>query len=192
LSLKIKVNGLSVIWPQNHSGSFSSVWALKPMTTVCEWFGLKTTRAVSIDLTSKPVTMVFTSLTSKPVATISSGLASKPAATIFSGLASKSVMTVFSSLPSKLVATVSLDLASKPAVGFLVEPQNQGGGGSPDLGLKTGSSGLVIWVSTSPWPFHGLSLKTKQTSVCLLRHKTNRGRSARDMRRDLATCFTWK
>jgi hypothetical protein len=29
----------------------------------------------------------------------------------------------------------------------LVEPQNQGGGGFPGLGLKTGSSGLVIWAS---------------------------------------------
>jgi hypothetical protein len=28
--------------------------------------------------------------------------------------------------------------------GFLIEPQNQGGGGFPGLGLKTGSSGLVI------------------------------------------------
>jgi hypothetical protein len=28
---------------------------------------------------------------------------------------------------------------------FLVEPQNQGGGGFPGLGLKIGSSGLVIW-----------------------------------------------
>jgi hypothetical protein len=28
---------------------------------------------------------------------------------------------------------------------FLVEPQNQGGGGFPGLGLKTGSFGLVIW-----------------------------------------------
>jgi hypothetical protein len=33
---------------------------------------------------------------------------------------------------------------------FLVEPQNQGGGGFPDLGLKIGSSGLVIWASKSP------------------------------------------
>jgi hypothetical protein len=33
------------------------------------------------------------------------------------------------------------------SVGFLVEPQNQGGGGFPGLGLKTGSSGLVIWAS---------------------------------------------
>jgi hypothetical protein len=31
------------------------------------------------------------------------------------------------------------------SAGFLVEPQNQGGGGFPGLGLKTGSSGLVIW-----------------------------------------------
>jgi hypothetical protein len=59
-------------------------------------------------------------------------------------LVSKLVATVFASLTSKLVATVSPGLTSKPVVGFLVEPQNQGGGGFPDLGLKTDSSGLVI------------------------------------------------
>jgi hypothetical protein len=53
-------------------------------------------------------------------------------------------MTVFSSLTSKLVATVSPGLASKPAVSFLIEPQNQGGGGFSGLGLKTGSFGLMI------------------------------------------------
>jgi hypothetical protein len=78
------------------------------------------------------------------VATVSSGLASKPAATVFAGLASKPVAMVFSSLASKLMATVSPGLASKPAVGFLVEPQNKGGGGFFGLGLKTDSSGLVI------------------------------------------------
>jgi hypothetical protein len=135
---------------------------------VCEWFGLKTTW------------------------TVSSGLASKPAATVFTGLASKLVATVFSSLASKLVATVSPGLASKPAVGFLVEPQNQGGGGFPGLGLKTGSSGLVIWASKSPRRFLGLCLKTMQALVCQLRHKTDGGRSARDTRRDLAACFMWK
>jgi hypothetical protein len=71
-------------------------------------------------------------------------LASKPVATISSGLASKPAATVFSSLASKLVATVSLGLASKLTVGFLVEPQNQGGGGFSGLGLKTDSSDLVI------------------------------------------------
>jgi hypothetical protein len=81
---------------------------------------------------------------------VSDGLASKPAATVSGSLASKPVATVFSSLASKLVATVSLGLASKPAVGFLVEPQNQGGGGFSSLGLKTDSSGLVIWASKSP------------------------------------------
>jgi hypothetical protein len=65
-------------------------------------------------------------------------------------LASKFVATVFSSLASKLVATVSPSLASKPAVGFLVEPQNQGGGGFLGLGLKTDSSGFEIWASKSP------------------------------------------
>jgi hypothetical protein len=56
-------------------------------------------------------------------------LASKLVAMVFSALASKPVATIFSSLASKLVATVSPDLASKPVVDFLVEPQNQGGGG---------------------------------------------------------------
>jgi hypothetical protein len=92
---------------------------------VCEWFGLKTTQ------------------------TVSSGLASKPATMVFAGFASKPVAMVFSSLASKLVATVSPGLPSKPAVGFLVEPQNQGGGGFPGLGLKTESSGLVNWASKS-------------------------------------------
>jgi hypothetical protein len=67
-------------------------------------------------------------------------------------------------------------------VGFLVEPQNQGGGGFPGLDLKTGSFGLVIWVSKSPRRFFGLRLKTKWALVCRLRHKTDRGRSARDTR----------
>jgi hypothetical protein len=80
---------------------------------------------------------VFVGLTSKSVTTVSSSLASKPAA------------TVFFSLVSKLMATVSPCLASKSAVGFLVEPQNQGGGGFSGLGLKTDSSGLVIWSSKS-------------------------------------------
>jgi hypothetical protein len=133
-----------VVWPQNYSDGFSSVWASKPMATVCEWFGLKTIR------------------------------------------------TFFAGLTSKLVATVSPDLASKPAVGFLVEPQNQGGGGFPGLGLKTGSSGLVIWSSKSPQQFLGLGLKTKWASVCRLRHKTEGGRSTRDTHQDLAACFTWK
>jgi hypothetical protein len=64
-------------------------------------------------------------------------LASKPVATVSSGLASKPAATGFSSLASKLVAMVSPGLASKLAVGFLVEPQNQGGGGFLGLGLKT-------------------------------------------------------
>jgi hypothetical protein len=61
-------------------------------------------------------------------------LASKPVATA----------TVSSGLALKLVATVSPGLTSKLVVSFLVEPQNQGDGGFSGLGLKTGSSGLVI------------------------------------------------
>jgi hypothetical protein len=59
-------------------------------------------------------------------------------------LASKSVATIFSSLASKLMTTVSSGLTSNPVVGFLVEPQNQGGWGFFGLGLKTGISDLVI------------------------------------------------
>jgi hypothetical protein len=191
LSLKTKVYGLLVVLPQNRSNGFrqfrlkigdgfSSVWASKTMATVCEWFGLKTTRTVFNDLASKQVVMVFASLSSKPVATVSSGLAAKPVVTVSSGSTSKPVVTVFSSLASKLVAVVSLGLASKPAVGLLVEPQNQGGGGFPDLGLKTGSFGLVIWASKSPRRFLGLGLKTKWASVCRLCHKTDGGGLARD------------
>jgi hypothetical protein len=77
-------------------------------------------------------------LASKPVATVSADLASKPAATVSVGLASKHAVMV------------SPGLASKPVVGFLVEPQNQGGGGFPGLGLKTDDNGLVIWASKSP------------------------------------------
>jgi hypothetical protein len=95
-------------------------------------------------------------LASKPVATVSDGLSSKPAAAVFSGLALKPVATVFSSLASKLVETVSPGLASKPVNGFLVEPQNQGGGGFFGLGLKTDSFGLMIWASKSSRRFLGL------------------------------------
>jgi hypothetical protein len=131
-------------------------------------------------------------LASKSVATVSGSLGSKLAMTVFTGLASKPVATVFSSLASKLVLMISPSLALKPVVGFLVEPQNQGGGGFPGLGLKTGRSGLVIWASKLLRQFLGLSLKTKQASVCWSRHKTDGGRSARDTRQDLAACFVWK
>jgi hypothetical protein len=99
------------------------------MATVCEWFGLKTTRTVFIGLALKLVATVSGGLT------VFIGLALKLVATVSGGLTSKPVATVFSSLASKLVATVSPSLASKSVVGFLVQPQNQGGGGFP------------IWVS---------------------------------------------
>jgi hypothetical protein len=114
------------------------------MTTVCEWFDLKITWTV------------FTSLASKPVATVSDGLASKPAATVSGGLASEPVMTVFSSLASKLVMTVSPGLASKLAVGFLVEPQNQGLGGFSSLGLKI--TATVSWFEPQNQAGFGLSV----------------------------------
>jgi hypothetical protein len=92
----------------------------------------------------------------------------------------KTTGTFFSGFALKSVATVSSGLASKPVVDFLVEPQNQGGGGFPGLGLKTGSFDLVIWASKSPRLFFGLGLKIKWASVYRLCHKTDGGRSARD------------
>jgi hypothetical protein len=80
-----------------------------------------------------------------------------------------------------LVATVSPGLASKSVASFLVEPQNQGGGGFFGLGLKTVSFGLVIWASKSPRRFLDLSLKIKWVSVYRLHQKINGGWSARDM-----------
>jgi hypothetical protein len=71
-------------------------------------------------------------------------LASKPVVTVSGGLVSKPIAIVFFSLASKLVVTVSPGLTSKLVVGFLVEPQNQSGGGFSGLGLKTGTFGLVI------------------------------------------------
>jgi hypothetical protein len=81
------------------------------------------------------------------MATVCEWFSLKTTRTVFAGLASKPVATVYSSLASKLVAMLSSGLASKSVVGFLVEPQNQSGGGFPSLGLKTGCSGLVIWDS---------------------------------------------
>jgi hypothetical protein len=78
----------------------------------------------------------------------------------------------------KTTRTVFSDLASKPVVvvGFLVEPQHQGGGsGFSGLGFKTDSCGLVIWSSKSAQRFLGLDLKNEHASVYRLRHKTDGG-----------------
>jgi hypothetical protein len=86
--------------------------ASKSRTTLCQWFGLKTTK------------MVCQWFNMKTIGTVSPDLASKPMATVFSDLATKLEATIFSSLASKPVAMVSPSSASKSVVGFLVEPQN--------------------------------------------------------------------
>jgi hypothetical protein len=87
---------------------------------VCQWFDLKTT------------------------GTVFSGLTSKPVAIAFSDLASKPLVMVFSDLASKLVAMVSPNLGSKSVVCFLVDAQNQGGGGVFGLDLKIDSYDFMI------------------------------------------------
>jgi hypothetical protein len=178
--------------------------ASKPVATVCEWFGLKTTRTVFTGLASKPVSTVSSGLASKPLATVFSGLVSEPVTTVFAGLisnpvatvygglVSKPTATVFSSSFSKLVVAVSPGLASKPAVGFLVEPQKQGGGGFSDLGIKTGSFNLVIWVSKSPRRFLSLGLKTMWGFGLSVAPQNRRREDGADTHRDLAACFVWK
>jgi hypothetical protein len=73
----------------------------------------------------------------------------------------------------------------------MVWPQNRWLG-FPSLGLKTCSSGLVIWVLKSPRRFLSLDTKTKQASVYRLRHKADGGRMAWDTHRYLVACFSWK
>jgi hypothetical protein len=123
------------------------------MAMFCEWFSLKITRMVFANLASKPVATVSGGLTSKPAATVPDGLTSKHAATVSISFTSKPSMTVFSSLTSKPVA-----------IDFLVEPQNQGGGGFPRLALKTDNYGLMIWTSKLPQWFFDLDIKTKRAS----------------------------
>jgi hypothetical protein len=80
---------------------------------------------------------------------------------------------MFLGLASKPRLSVSPGLASKPvAMVLVVWPQNHLLG-FPDLGLKTGSCGLVIWSIKSSRRFLGLSHKTKWAMVCLLHHKTD-------------------
>jgi hypothetical protein len=80
-------------------------------------------------------------------------------------------------LISKPVAMIFSDLSSKPVVGFLVEPQNQGGGEFFGLSFKNGRYDLVIWASKSLRQFLDLDLKINHASVCQLRYKINGGRS---------------
>jgi hypothetical protein len=75
------------------------------MTTVCEWFDLKTTWTVFTGLTSKPVATVFSSLASKLMATVSPGLASKPTVSFLIEPQTK-VVDDFLVWASKPVATV--------------------------------------------------------------------------------------
>jgi hypothetical protein len=90
------------------------------------------------------------------------------------GLASKPAATVFSSLASKLVVTVSPSLASKSVVDFLVESQNQGGGGFFGLSLKIGSFDLLICASKSSRWFLGLSVASQNR-----RREVNAGHASR-------------
>jgi hypothetical protein len=108
--------------PQNQGQWFVSGLATKPLGRFLNGFGLKTDGDGFEWFGLETTWTVFT------------GFSIKPVATVLSSLASKLVATIFSSLASKLVATVSLSLASKLAVGFLVEPQNQGGGGFSRFG----------------------------------------------------------
>jgi hypothetical protein len=74
------------------------------------------------------------------------------------------------------------------SVDFLVEPQNQCRRvfqfGPQIRQLQFGDLGLKITATVS-W----FGLKTKRASVYRFYYKTDGGRSAQDMRRDLTACF---
>jgi hypothetical protein len=107
------------------------------MVTVCDWFGLKTTRMIFSGLTSKPMVTVFSGLASKMVVTISSGLASKHNVMVFGRLALKPTVTVsrfespnrrlrFGDLGLKITATVSWFVPQNHVgFGLSVAPQNR-------------------------------------------------------------------
>jgi hypothetical protein len=106
LSLKTKVDGLSVVWLQNHRDDLSVVWpqihldgfrrfSLKIGSDSFSRFIFKTGGGGFFGLSSKLVAMVSLSLTSKPVATISLGLASNSVVEGFLICASKSAATVW-------------------------------------------------------------------------------------------------
>jgi hypothetical protein len=82
-------------------------------STICEWFGLKTTRTV------------FSDLASKPVATVVSGLATKPVATV-SQVGHQNRQLRFGDLGLKITVTISW-FGPKNQEGFdlLVAPQNR-------------------------------------------------------------------
>jgi hypothetical protein len=146
-----------VVWPQNHSDGF-------------RWFGLKTGGASFWRFGLKTYCYGFWRFGLK---------------TCYDGFLWFSLKTSgdgFLQFGLKTGGDSVSRLASKSAVCFLVEPQNQGGGGIPGLGLKTGSYGLVICALKSLRRFLGLSLKTKQVLVYRLCHETDRGRSMWDTR----------
>jgi hypothetical protein len=70
-------------------------WALKPRSTVCQWFDLKTIETVCQWLCLKTTKMVSLGLALKPVATISSDFVSKTVASGFPNWASKPAATVW-------------------------------------------------------------------------------------------------
>jgi hypothetical protein len=66
-----------------------------------------------------------------------------------------------------------------------------GGCGFFDLCLKTDSIGFVIWALKPPRRFLSLGIKTKQTTVCRLHHKSGgRMKMTWGMHQDLAVYFT--
>jgi hypothetical protein len=87
--------------------------ASKPRSTVCQWFGLKTTGTV------------FSGLASKPVTTVSLGLASKPVTRV-SRFGPQNRQLRFGDSDLKITTTVSWFRPQNQAVySLLVAPQNR-------------------------------------------------------------------
>jgi hypothetical protein len=88
-------------------------WASKLRSTICEWFGLKTTRTVFSDLASKPVATVFSGLATKPVATVSR-------------VGPQNRQIRFGDLGLKITMTISwFGPQNQEGFGLLIAPQNR-------------------------------------------------------------------
>jgi hypothetical protein len=109
LSLKIKVDDLSVVWPQNHWDGLSVVWPQN------YWDGFLHSLKIGGD---------GFLLASKPMVTVSPGLASKLVARVFR-FGHQNWQLRFSDLILKITATISWFVPQNQAsYGLSVAPQN--------------------------------------------------------------------
>jgi hypothetical protein len=101
------------------------------------------------------------------------GWATKPRSMVCQWFGFKTTGTIYQWFVLKTTGTVSWFGLKTADDGFSRFGLKTGGFGLLGLGLKIGRCGLVIWASKSPRQFLSFDFKTKQATVCRLRHKTD-------------------